>query len=234
MDIMNINLIEKIKKLLALSESSKENEAQIAMLKAQELLAKHKLSMQEVKNFKTNNSKIKDDVSKITFTKAKWKGKLAFIIAENFGCYNYYKTRRINTITFFGREEDVTVCNIVLEYAVNCINNTVKRLKYQYSKNGYSTRGLENDYAVGFVNGLNEKFQEQKKANQKWGLVLIKDKEVIEAYNKKKFKKSININSKFQGNADVYYQGIKDGKKFSISDKIEETTDETPVLLNND
>ena len=42
---MDEKLIEKIKKLLALSESSNENEAKIAMLKAQELLAKHKLSI---------------------------------------------------------------------------------------------------------------------------------------------------------------------------------------------
>jgi uncharacterized protein YoaH (UPF0181 family) len=34
-------IVEKIQKLLALSESSNENEAKLSMLKAQELLAKH-------------------------------------------------------------------------------------------------------------------------------------------------------------------------------------------------
>lgn len=217
---MDSKLIEKIQKLLSLSESSNENEAKIAMLKAQELLVKHKLSLQEVKNIKINNSKIKDDITNISFTKAKWKGKLAHLIADNFGCYNYYKTRRVNTITFFGREEDVKVCNIVLQYAVDCIETSIKRLQREYIKNGYSTRGVGNDYAMGFIEGLRENFESQKKANQEWGLVLFKDKEVVEEYSKKVFKRSININSTFKGNSDVYYEGIENGKKFSISDKI--------------
>lgn len=223
---MNTKLIEKIQKLLSLSESSNENEAKIAMLKAQELLIKHKLSLQEVKNIRINNSKIKDDVTNISFTKAKWKGKLAYLIAENFGCYSYYKTRRIHRITFFGREEDVRVCNIVLEYAVDCIESTIKRLNREYIKNGYSTKGVGNDYAIGFIEGLKENFEKQKKSNEEWGLVLFKDKEVIEEYSKKKFSGSINTNSTFKGNSDVYYQGLENGKKFSISDKITEGKDD--------
>jgi hypothetical protein len=219
---MNIKLIDKIQKLLALSESSNENEAQAAMLKAQQLLIKHKLSIREVKEFRIYNSEIKDKVSKITFTKAKWKANLASLIANNFGCYYYFKTKGTHTITFFGREEDVIVCNIVLEYAVDCINSVVKKLRYQYIKNGYSTKGLENDYAIGFIKGMNMKFEEQKQKNKEWGLVLVKDSQVIEAYeNKKKgFKGSVNTSTTFQGYSEVYYQGIDDGKSFSISDKV--------------
>lgn len=120
---MDIKLIEKIKKLLALSESSNKHEAESALLKAQELLAKHKLSIKEVKEFKINNSAIKEKISNITFTKAKWKAQLARLIADNFGCYFYFKVRYSKAITFFGREEDITVCNIVLEYAIDCINS---------------------------------------------------------------------------------------------------------------
>ncbi|WP_253200797.1 hypothetical protein [Clostridium sp. CF012] len=203
----------------------------VAMLKAQELLAKHKLSMQEVTSFKKYNSKIKDNVSSISFTKAKWKGKLTQLIAENFGCFNYYKTRRVNTITFFGREEDILVCNIALEYAVDCIENTIKRIQREYAKDGYSVKGVGNDYAMGFIVGLKENFEEQKKANQEWGLVLVKDKEVVEAYNQKTFKHSINTNTTFQGNTDIYYKGVEDGEKFSISNKISEGENEEVLGL---
>ncbi len=223
---MSEELIEKIQKLLSLSESSNEHEAKVAMLKAQELLAKHKLSMQEVTSFKKYNSKIKEDISSISFTKAKWKGMLAHIIADNFGCYNYYKTRRVNTITFFGREEDVLVCNIVLEYAIDCIETTTKRIQREYVKDGYSVKGVGNDYAMGFILGLQENFEAQKKANQEWGLVLVKDKEVVEAFSEKTFHSSININSTFQGNTDIYYKGVEDGETFSISDKISEGENE--------
>lgn len=148
---MDTKIVEKIQKLLALSESVNEYEAQLSMLKAQELLAKYKLSLREVKDFKVYNSSIKEKISTVSFTKAKWKAKLAGLIADNFGCYHYYKTRRNHTIAFFGREEDIAICNIVLEYAVDCINTKVKKLRYQWLRDGYSTKGLENDYALGFI-----------------------------------------------------------------------------------
>ena len=41
---------EKIKKLLALSKSPNEHEAQSALAKAQQLMAEHKISMAEVED----------------------------------------------------------------------------------------------------------------------------------------------------------------------------------------
>lgn len=43
---------EKIKKLLALSKSPNEHEAQSALAKAQQLMAEHKISMAEVEDKK--------------------------------------------------------------------------------------------------------------------------------------------------------------------------------------
>lgn len=228
---MDTKLIEKIKKLLALSESSNENEAKIAMLKAQELLAKYKLSMKEIKEYKINNTSIKNKISNVSFRQGKWKAELGDIIAENFGCYWYLMKGSSKTIVFFGKEEDTLVCNIVLEYAVDCILSTVKKLRYQYYKDGYSTKGLENDYALGFISGLEKMFKEQKKKNQEWGLVLVKAKEVVEAYNNINFNGGVNINTTFQGYNDAYYQGKEDGENFSISDKITEEETEEQLTL---
>ncbi len=231
---MDIKVVEKIKKLLALSESCNENEAKVAMLKAQELLAKHKLSIKEVKDYTIINTSIKEKVSNVSFRQGKWKAKLGSLIAENFGCYQYFKRGTSRTIAFFGKEEDILVCNIVLEYAVDCVVGAVKRLRYQYSKDGYSTKGLENDYALGFIEGLGEMFEEQKKKNQEWGLVLVKDVEVVKAYENIKFSGSINTSTQFQGYHEVYYQGKEDGEKFSITDKIAEgETEEQLALVTN-
>lgn len=219
---INTTIILRIKKLLALSESSNEYEAKSAMLKAQELLIKHKLSMREVEDCNDLKINVIENKTNITFTKAKWKARLAYVIAENFGCYSFFRTNRTHAITFMGRDEDVTVCTIVLEYAIDCINSVIKKLRYEYIKDGYSTKGLENDYALGFIEGLNKAFEKQKEANQEWGLVLVKDKAVIDEYNNKEFKGTINTNTKFEGFRDVYYQGIEDGENFSILDRIAE------------
>lgn len=63
-------------------------------------------------------------------------------------------------------------------------------------------------------------FEEQKRQNQEWGLVLIKDQEVIDAYKNINFRGTIDINTNFEGFNEVYQEGCKDGEKFSISDKI--------------
>ncbi|MFR2890971.1 MAG: DUF2786 domain-containing protein, partial [Clostridium butyricum] len=52
------DIILKIQKLLALSKSSNENEAQNAMLKAQQLLIKHKLSLKDVELYSCENIKV--------------------------------------------------------------------------------------------------------------------------------------------------------------------------------
>lgn len=215
---MGTNIILKIKKLLALSESSNEHEAKLAMLKAQELLVKHKISLKEIEEHRDIN--VMEGKTNITFRQGKWKAKLAGVIAENFGCYHFFYTNKTHAIVFMGKNEDVAVCTIVLEYAIDCINSVVKKLRYEYSKDGYSTKGLEGDYALGFIEGLEYAFEKQKQANQEWGLILVKDKEVVEAYKQKEFGGSLNTSTKLQGFNDVYFQGVEDGKKFSISDKI--------------
>ncbi|WP_294363808.1 DUF2786 domain-containing protein, partial [uncultured Clostridium sp.] len=85
-------IIVKIKKLLALSKSSNENESQNAMLKAQKLLIKHKLSLQEVERYSKENIKIENLKTEQKFRGKSWKSNLARVIADNFGCFIYYNT----------------------------------------------------------------------------------------------------------------------------------------------
>lgn len=122
-----------------------------------------------------------------------------------------------------------------MEYAVDCINSAVKRLRSQYIRDGYYTKGLENDYAMGFIDGLRAKYEEQRKANQKWELVLVKDEEVVEAYSQIKFRHTIDTNIKYHGYSDVYENGYEDGQKFNISDKIaKDDTDETLAIASKE
>lgn len=226
---MNNEVVKKIKKLLALCESSNEHEAKLAMLKAQELLVKHKLSMREIKSFKYEPVNISKIRSKISFTRAKWKINLAYVIAENFGCYHFAaKKHNRYVIAFLGKEEDINVCNIVLEYAIDCIDSVVKKLRTKYR--GYSTKGLQEDYALGFIEGISNAFERQKQQNQEWGLVLTKDKNVIDAYENIKFAGTVETQSRFNGFNEAYQNGLEDGEKFSISDKIARADEEVLQL----
>lgn len=209
------SVLVKIKKLLALASSNNENEAQTAMLKAQEMLAKYKLTMEDVQRSKPMQKNIKEKRTAITFKKATWKGRLASVIADNFCCYNYYCTQGTQQVVFMGLSEDIEAAAAVFEYAVEYISGKVKQLRQKYYRLGESARGLENDYAQGFISGLSQKYQEQKQQNQEWALVLVKPQAVIEAYQAKKFgKHSVNIGVKYFGDDYAYREGQYDGKNF--------------------
>lgn len=80
------DIIIKIQGLLALSKSSNENEAQNAMVVAQRLLIKHKLSIKDVEQYKDENIKINENRTGVKFRGLNWKSNLARVIADNFGC----------------------------------------------------------------------------------------------------------------------------------------------------
>ena len=214
-DIPNIEpIIGKIRKLLALSASNNENEAQAAMMKAQEMLAKYKLTMRDVQNVHVH-SQVQEKRTAVTFTKATWKGRLSAVIAENFSCYTFFHTHGTHQVTFMGLSADVEATAAVFEYAIEYVTGRVRQLRRKYYRLGESTRGVENDYAQGFIDGLSQKFEVQKQKNTEWALVLVKPQAVIDAYKSKKWSKgSVDTSEKSTGFGSVYSTGHHDGRNF--------------------
>lgn len=216
----NTAIIEKIQKLLALANSPNENEVQSAMTMVQKLLMKHKLTMKDIEGHSVNAVEVLEKVTDFTFDyKAKWKGRLANLIADNLGCYCFLKTYRKHTIVFLGTAEDVTICNIMYSYALDCINRKANSIARKMNRQGLKATGVLGDYALGFTAGLHEAFEAQKKEHSEWGLVIQKEPAVIEAYMNKTMG-SISLRTKFAGNSEAYYDGVKEGKTFNIADKI--------------
>lgn len=227
------DVIYKIQRLLALSKSSNENEAQNAMIMAQRLLIKYKLSIKDVEQYKKEFIKVDENRTGIKFRGSNWKSNLARVIADNFGCYLFYRTDRTHEICFYGKEEDVIICNIMLEYAIKSINTNgdklIKKLKQDRRRKHFN--GIKNDYALGFVRGLDERFKEQLKSNKEWALVLVKDQVVVDGYNKfSKDFKTVQTNIDFNKHLFAFKLGKKDGKNFDISNKIENEVEKTELL----
>lgn len=214
-----VTIVEKIQKLLALSESPNENEANTAMLKAQELMVKHKITMKDIEQ------DVKKDVVITTthqkFKNTKWKAILAKVISDNFLCEALTSQNgRTNVcrVSFIGHEEDVDICIAVYNYAVKYIDKNVAKLRRIRYAAGHSARGLEEAYAVGFCHGLQENYQAQIKNNTEFGLVLVKDPEVQTAL------KNLNpitstIHTK-QNDMVEGFLGYMDGRTFSMADRL--------------
>lgn len=209
-------LLRKIKKSLALSQNnSNENEAQTALLKAQEMMAKYNLSLSEI-DLKEHDKMKESDIQvaykgRGTF----WVKSLARIIADNFRCYYFYSTLNRKTyIKFLGLKEDVEIAKEVYTFAVDVIDFYSKMyiLDNMIEGKGEITKS-KNSYIVGFLSGLKDKFKEQVNKNN-WGLILVKDALVDQAYGNLKLVRGRSSNSITTGDSKARAEGYKQGKSF--------------------
>lgn len=107
---------------------------------------------------------------------------LASIIAHNFRCYAFFAGRGRAIIEFLGKKLDVEIAKEVYLFALAHINYFSKLYIKRQSHVTGSTTGIKNDYIRGFLSGLVKGFEKQVLENT-WGLVLVKDSAVDEAYN---------------------------------------------------
>ncbi|MBP2652458.1 MAG: hypothetical protein H6Q73_27 [Firmicutes bacterium] len=215
----NERIIDKIRKLLAKSSSSFSNEAEASILKAQELLAKHKLTMADLEG-QNDRRQVKEEIV-AEFQKRPWyAGILSAIIADNFRCYSvYFKKNRSSRLCFIGQEEDTAIAREVYMFAFDAITNKAQAIRSgQDRASGFAQA---NDYIKGFLDGLSRKFNEQVERNQ-WGLILVKDNEVTELYESYRPKAAKPVRIRRSDNNNIYSAGYRDGYNFQHkSDKLQ-------------
>ncbi|MCL1819141.1 MAG: DUF2786 domain-containing protein [Oscillospiraceae bacterium] len=152
---------DTITKLLALASSPNENEARAALLKARELMAKHKLRQTDVE--RSDTAKVIDRLTRITCTKIinAWVTRLSVIIAENYCCKSYYnrmKRAKKVTIGLIGLEDDIDICERIIEYAFDCVVSECRRIRRQHRNDcaPSTIRQIENAYGYGFCEGVKQ------------------------------------------------------------------------------
>lgn len=213
------NIISKIEKLLALAGNNpSEAEAQVAMLKAQKLMAEHNLDMAQ---FKDQPQEKKEAVTEYFkgYHNTGWAISLAKVICDNFRC-NLLRAAGYGLV-FVGLKEDVAICKAVFTFAANTLDKNMMKLRRQYRKQGLPTDGISGDYAAGFIAGLKAKYKEQVEEND-WGLVLVKDalveqktQDIIDPKRKSHSVKGLNRS----GDMGLYTKGYLDGKNLGADQK---------------
>ena len=217
---------DKIRKLLALAQSPEEGEAKAALLRARELMAKHKLTEADLKE--SGKQKVRRVMTDITCSKRRdpWLIALSVNIATHYCCVGYgshkkwYQTQHIG---FIGLEDDVEICAAIFNYAVDCINAGIKAVKKEHV--GYDPLYIKqqcDSYGYGFVNGINAAFKGQDEEKRgEWGLVLAVPQEVQEAtqnFQEKHFKSR----SEDAIDPHAYAQGYEHGKEFDPARRLGE------------
>lgn len=204
--------------------SPEEGEAEAALLKARELMAKYKLTEADVRQVK--NRPVQKKVTDVTFSmrRCPWTNDLAAVIGENHCCKEFHrhsKGKKTYTVGFVGFEEDLEVCIPIFQYALDCIVSRNKRLKKKLDGDPAEyINSLCDGYGYGFVAGLRKAFERQNaEKSEEWGLVLVMPKEVTEAVSG--FKRRA-LHSQAVGKIDhrEYQNGFADGKQFDPARRI--------------
>jgi hypothetical protein len=213
MDIQKV-----IRNLFERAESThSQNEAEQAILKAHELMAKHNIvSVSAGEEIKFAELAVKHSGNR------KFRRNLANIIAPNFKCKNYISN---NQIYFFGREADVKIAKEVFEYTYSFMYRETNRICRELRSNQFDTTGITNSYALGFLRGLKEKLGEQSTALMVIVPPDVKDK--FDAIGKERnFRTSHTKLAVHRGGyaGSVYNQGLSDGRTVLNGRRLDKAT----------
>lgn len=126
-------LIDKLRKVLALTTSPIEGEAQAAAEHLQRLLTAHNLSIADLEKrgtaAKPGVRQDAHDLGKAAFT---WKLNLAEVIAEHYFCVSLVD-RRLKTVAFVGRPDNVESLQMLYAWLID----QIKRISAEERRNHY-------------------------------------------------------------------------------------------------
>jgi uncharacterized protein YoaH (UPF0181 family) len=214
-------LIDKIRKLMALSHSPNEHEAALAAARAREILDKYDLSLTEVEM--NDEEIIEHRVDTGTRKTPLWMGRLAVSVSRAFNCKVF---RVYGIMVFCGTKVDTQVA----EYTYMFLFRTVKRLSKEHKASleksgiwetrykGYGSRTYMQSYALGVVNAIDQKLREfvqSKERMQKYedyknatgkDLIVIKNNAVDRYVSKLRLRRT-------RSHANLDYSGFSAGQR---------------------
>lgn len=181
--------ISKIKKLLKLSESPNQHEAEVALKKARELMLQYHVTESSL------DTQERNVIWKEVPLAKHWMDMFYSIIASNNRCECYVSTRHVRDDS--GKRKLERKMHIVgYPFDVECVivmaqlvEDTVKRgvLEFRRSVRGRgtweSTKGVTQNYVYGFRRGLQQAFKEQNE-KQEFHLMCITPTEVKQEMGK--------------------------------------------------
>lgn len=210
-------ILNKIKNLLDLANNNpNENEAIAAALKAQELMAKYNVEIDQLDE-KKESKEIVEEIYRQTgkHEMRKWKYGLATIISKNFRCKVYFINN--SDVVFYGYKEDAKIALQVFTFLYEIGNKFAVKYYNKCKKEGINTRGVMNTYLAGFRKGVADVLEKQSTA-----LMIVTPQEVTDSFaemSKDWLPKQVNI--RMNGNDRAYEDGRQDGKDMATARSIE-------------
>jgi hypothetical protein len=225
-------IIEKIKKLLALSNSCNEHEAALAASHVQRLLSEHNLAMADIDTLQKPEKADKVETA-VAKTMPKWLRHLCSGVSDAFDCQAVHHPGT-GTMTFIGVGTDVQIAAYTFTY----LDKTIRRLCSAYMKRqvgtAISARHRElfrHSYYLGAVSTINQQLTTQKKETPvtPGALIPVKKGLIKQAISEIGCIRTLHSRRSYI-NGGAYSQGQTDGKKIGIHRGVENGTVEQRTI----
>lgn len=229
----NQKLIERVRKLLALSDqnrNSSESEALAALDKAQSLIAEHGLSMSEIE-LQEKLVETVEQKERLTSNKpAGWIGMIYRAVYNDIFNCRYYQTkdRSLKTFkyVFVVTKSNLELAEYFCSYIIRTINDISDVEMYKYKKAGGTENGKtwRSSFCFGCAGRIIERLEEKYRKSfsplsQQHGLMRIQ-KDAVEKYLEDR---GLKIRTKQSGtlkSADGYFSGRDQGNKIGLHDSL--------------
>ncbi|MDM8550130.1 DUF2786 domain-containing protein [Desulfobacterales bacterium HSG2] len=218
----------RIKKLMALAESCNPHEAEAAMLKARELIAKYNIDLLERNEHRDFVSIF---VGKPALRHRREEYHLAHLIQDFYFVEGIWASAYVVEKGKMGRVLEIsgTVQNIkIAAYIYDFVTRFIDSRWAEYNRKKRLNHHRKTDFAAGIIEGFQSKLESQasekenKEGNDASELVRIEDP-LLRKYIKYKYPRTTRFSRRISSqDANVLNDGIEAGKKLVISQGITE------------
>lgn len=209
---MNVDkaVLDKIKKLMALTASPNLAEAEVALSKAHQILKEYNLSMEDIEQ-DNRFSILEEDY--LEFSKErKWRTQLSATVAD----YNYSSVLKVtrgstSTLRIVGKEHNIVATRVMLDYLVATVERLSKTLPVKQRES----------YKLGIVQTLNSRLMDARKEEAvECNALVVREKDSINQYFKEKGNITTEVAKYKITNSVAYHKGTMDGYNISLNGQI--------------
>ena len=213
-------IIEKGKKLLALADSDNPHEADNAMRRLGEMMAKYELTIAAFETTQQAKEELgRIDVDGLTKTRRYyvWESRLANAVGRSFNCRVILISRYVDQwrVAFLGRKKDLEMAVHFHEY----LRGTINRRGKFFHKSNPTERST---YCMGMCSTITERLREmyeyKKQAMGSECTALVRTQSRVDEYTNEIFPRLTTIASPVpRGSRDAYMQGQQHGRDVPLS-----------------
>jgi hypothetical protein len=211
-------IIDRVRKLLALAESSNQHEAELAASTAQRLILKFNIDLKS--RPRPTDAYAHAHVGVPTGRVQVHQRTLASLLIEHFfvrgiwvTTYQPLEGKKGTVLEICGRPENVQMAEFVHDFVLR----TVERLWKEHKKaHGIRSNRDRRSFMAGAVSGFSAKLREKRAEAQREGLVWVRDAGV-DAYVKRRHPRLVSCGYRPKGDRNAYAQGHSAGRTIVLS-----------------